>query len=44
MSLFDIGAREIIETLKNTDVNVLTPIEALGALNSLCAKAKEERG
>lgn len=31
---------EILAVLKNTDIDTLTPIEALGILNELCKKAK----
>ena len=31
---------EIISVLKNTDVDTLTPIEAMGILNDLCKKTK----
>jgi DNA mismatch repair protein MutS len=38
ISLTDIGSNEIAETLKGTDLNTLTPLEALSLLYELKKK------
>ncbi|MDD2502664.1 MAG: DNA mismatch repair protein MutS [Clostridia bacterium] len=41
LDLFNTASFEIVKELKDMDVNVLTPIEAIGILHSLVQKAKE---
>ena len=39
LSMFDFKQNELIEEMKNIDINNITPIEALNYLNKLCKKA-----
>ncbi len=41
LDLFNTASSEIVKELKDMDVNVLTPIEAIGILHRLVQKAKE---
>ena len=40
MSLTELGAREAVEALRRTDVNTLTPLEALNLLSQLKKKVE----
>jgi len=42
VTLTDMRADEILGALRETDVNVMTPIEAMGMLHALTQKAKQE--